>query len=157
MGHHDLLSKMSTLNYVSDDAETIPWFNEAELEDDDEAGRDGVASGRGGEAVTVAARRRPPPVPTQPLPTEAARSTRVGAALRDEGEIARGGMGSIHKLYDPDLRRHIALKVHPTVGATRATRRRFVDEARITGQLDHPNIVPVHDLALRPARTPATR
>ena len=51
MGHHDLLSKMSTLNYVSDDAETIPWFNEAELEDDDEAGRDGVASGRGGEAV----------------------------------------------------------------------------------------------------------
>jgi hypothetical protein len=149
MGHHDLLSKMSTLNYVSDDAETIPWFNEAELEDDDEAGRDGVASGRGGEAVTVAARRRPPPVPTQPLPTEAARSTRVGAALRDEGEIARGGMGSIRKLYDPELRRHIAMKVLEPSEDPNASQR-FIDEARITGQLDHANIVPVHDLALDP-------
>ena len=68
--------------------------------------------------------------------------------LRDEGEIARGAMGSIRKLYDVDLRRRVALKViDPELAADREMVQRFVDEARITGGLDHPNIVPVHDLA----------
>jgi Protein kinase domain len=71
----------------------------------------------------------------------------VAGRLRDEGEIARGGMGSIHRLYDTDLRRRIALKViDPGLAADPHHARRFVNEARIMGALDHPNIVPVHDL-----------
>ncbi|MBK9134271.1 MAG: protein kinase [Betaproteobacteria bacterium] len=69
--------------------------------------------------------------------------------MRDEGEIARGGMGSIHRLYDLDLRRRVALKViDPALAADASMRQRFIDEARITGALTHPNIVPVHDLAV---------
>jgi serine/threonine-protein kinase len=72
---------------------------------------------------------------------------RPGSQLRDEGEIARGGMGSIRRLYDPELRRHIAMKVlEPSADPNAA--QRFVDEARITGVLDHANIVPVHDLVI---------
>lgn len=65
-----------------------------------------------------------------------------------EGElIARGGMSTIYKIYDHYFLRHIAMKViderlaHQTHHA-----RRFLEEAQITGQLEHPNIIPVHNL-----------
>ncbi|MCW5634576.1 MAG: protein kinase [Rubrivivax sp.] len=84
-------------------------------------------------------------------PLEEAEVVHPGVAtgrLRDEGEIARGGMGSIHRLYDLELRRRVALKViDPGLATDPEMRQRFVDEARITGALAHPNIVPVHDLA----------
>ena len=63
------------------------------------------------------------------------------------GEIARGGMGAILKGRDPDLGRDLAVKVlleqhrdDPQLV------RRFIEEARIGGQLQHPGIVPVHEL-----------
>lgn len=91
-----------------------------------------------------------PPVRTAaPVPAQAAAQ---GSRLRDEGEIARGSMGSIRKLFDVDLRRHVALKViDPGLGADADMVRRFVDEARITGSLDHPNVVSVHDLSTETA------
>src|SRR5262245_27085146 len=135
MNPNDLISKLTTLQFVSDDAETIPWFSEAELEEVEEKPVQA-------DAATVAG-KRPPPVPTAPWPPN--RLRRPGTQLRDEGEIARGGMGSIRKLYDPELRRHIAMKVlEPSADPNAA--QRFIDEARITGRLDHANIVPVHEL-----------
>jgi eukaryotic-like serine/threonine-protein kinase len=63
------------------------------------------------------------------------------------GEIARGGMGAIFKGRDPELGRDLAVKVlleqhrdDPQLV------RRFIEEARIGGQLQHPGIVPVHEL-----------
>src|SRR5690349_6103914 len=106
-------------------AEAIPWF-EGTLEDSEAA------------ATT---KPPPPPVPRAPKP-------RAGVRLRDEGEIARGGMGSIRRIYDTELRRYLARKViDPTLGADPFSAQRFIDEARITGMLDHPNVVPIHELA----------
>ncbi len=75
-----------------------------------------------------------------------------------EGEVARGGMGAILRVWDADLRRHLAMKVAlakgdaPASGPTpRIDTRllsRFLEEAQVTGQLDHPGIVPVHELGL---------
>lgn len=67
-------------------------------------------------------------------------------------EIARGGMGRVWRAFDQVLQRPVALKrVHGALAANNPELiARFVDEARITGQLDHPNIVPVHDLQARP-------
>jgi len=63
------------------------------------------------------------------------------------GEIARGGMGAIVKIVDNDIRRPVAMKV--ILGRKDRDRlERFVEEAQITGQLEHPNIVPVHELGL---------
>ncbi len=63
------------------------------------------------------------------------------------GELARGGMGVILKGRDVDLGRDLAVKVileehrdHPEMI------RRFVEEAQIGGQLQHPGIVPVHEI-----------
>jgi formylglycine-generating enzyme required for sulfatase activity/serine/threonine protein kinase len=82
---------------------------------------------------------------------------------RFDGELARGGMGAILRVWDQDLNRPLAMKValdmgplaEPTKGADaelptgdpRALAR-FLEEAQVTSQLDHPGIVPVHELGL---------
>ena len=60
-------------------------------------------------------------------------------------EIGRGGMGSVLRVYDSNLRRHVAMKRILSSSSER-TRLRFVEEAQITGQLEHPHIVPVHEI-----------
>lgn len=62
------------------------------------------------------------------------------------GEIARGGMGVVLEARDRALRRDIALKVLLDGGSEEA-RARFIEEAQVQGQLEHPNICPVHELA----------
>ncbi|MFN0008235.1 MAG: protein kinase domain-containing protein [Planctomycetota bacterium] len=65
------------------------------------------------------------------------------------GEIARGGMGVILKGHDTDLGRDVAIKVLDTdLAKNPAVVQRFVEEAQIGGQLQHPGIVPVYDLGL---------
>ncbi len=63
------------------------------------------------------------------------------------GEIARGGMGAVLKGRDPDLGRELAVKVlleghrdNPDLV------RRFVEEAQIAGQLQHPGVAPVYEM-----------
>jgi serine/threonine protein kinase len=90
-----------------------------------------------------------------PLFTTAAAST-VTFRTGDRGRYslkqlhAIGGIGQVWLAHDSDLDRDVALKElrpeqvnHPTA------LRRFLDEARITGQLDHPGAVPVYELIQR--------
>jgi len=63
------------------------------------------------------------------------------------GEIARGGMGVILKGHDADLGRDVAVKVLDQRLADRPeVVQRFIEEAQIGGQLQHPGIVPVYEL-----------
>ncbi|MEM1206634.1 MAG: serine/threonine-protein kinase [Acidobacteriota bacterium] len=71
----------------------------------------------------------------------------VEEQYEDRGIIGQGGMGSVRRVFDRRLRREAALKLlRPGSGLRRRETLRFVDEAQITGQLDHPNIVPIHEL-----------
>jgi serine/threonine-protein kinase len=91
-------------------------------------------------------------------PTRAERPSRLGGApaaprppqrFADSGEIARGGMGTVHRIFEKDLLRTSAMKVlSPQLAGDPNYRQRFVEEAQITGQLDHPNIVPIHELGV---------
>src|SRR5688572_3318747 len=74
-----------------------------------------------------------------------------------ETEIARGGMGVVHQVFDTDLRRKLAMKVLLTQqgGGSNDGQvvdvqmlARFLEEAQVTGQLDHPGIVPLHELGM---------
>ncbi len=57
-----------------------------------------------------------------------------------------GGMGEVYRARDPRIGREVALKVLPASFSEDADRlRRFEQEARATGQLNHPNILAVHD------------
>ncbi|MCB9915381.1 MAG: protein kinase [Planctomycetes bacterium] len=93
--------------------------------------------------------------------------TRLGATLAERAtpferyevgeELARGGMGAVHRVWDKDLERHLAMKVvlspaerdgpRDPAAASR-TLGRFLEEARVTGQLDHPGVVAVHELGV---------
>jgi eukaryotic-like serine/threonine-protein kinase len=66
---------------------------------------------------------------------------------RIDGEIARGGMGAVLKGRDPDLGRDVAIKVlREDLRDNRDLVRRFVEEAQIGGQLQHPGVVPIYEL-----------
>jgi PAS domain S-box-containing protein len=63
---------------------------------------------------------------------------------------ASGGIGRIWLARDTAFGRNVALKeLRPERAALATHRTRFLQEARITGQLEHPGIVPVYELALR--------
>jgi serine/threonine-protein kinase len=69
--------------------------------------------------------------------------------LRVMKEFARGGMGHVHPALDRNLLRRVALKrLDKQFAGTPFYRDGFVAEAQMTGQLEHPNIVPVHELAI---------
>jgi serine/threonine-protein kinase len=69
--------------------------------------------------------------------------------LRLFREIGRGGMGRIHPATDRNLLRHVALKrLDRELAKVPMYKDGFIAEAQMTGQLEHPNIVPVHELAV---------
>ena len=71
----------------------------------------------------------------------------VPAHLRLFREIGRGGMGRIHPATDRNLLRHVALKrLDRELAKVPMYKDGFIAEAQMTGQLEHPNIVPVHEL-----------
>ena len=70
-----------------------------------------------------------------------------------QGEIARGGMGAVLKAVDCDIRREVAVKYMLDEKDARK-KARFIEEAQINGQLEHPNIVPVYDLGVDAQKRP---
>ena len=68
---------------------------------------------------------------------------------KDLKEIARGGIGTIHQVTDGNIGRDVAMKVlRGEKGSAGQKVIRFIEEAQVTGQLDHPNIVPVHEIGI---------
>jgi serine/threonine protein kinase/tetratricopeptide (TPR) repeat protein len=64
---------------------------------------------------------------------------------------AKGGIGQVWLARDQDFGREVALKELRTEQASNpAVWARFLEEAKITGQLEHPGIVPVYEMARRP-------
>lgn len=68
-------------------------------------------------------------------------------------EIGRGGMGAVFRVWDRELRRELAMKVRLSPAGQQAAPEpkstgRFLAEAQTTAQLNHPGIVPVHELGL---------
>ncbi len=74
------------------------------------------------------------------------------------GEIARGGEGVVLLGRDGDIGRDVAVKLlHERYEEDAALVQRFVEEAQIGGQLQHPGIVPVYDLGVADGLGPVAR
>ncbi len=94
-------------------------------------------------------------------PTSARLAAVQSAAARYEikRELARGGMGRVLIAMDNAVGREVALKeLLPQKGGTTISQRmttagelaeRFLREAKVTGQLEHPNIIPVYEIGTR--------
>jgi serine/threonine-protein kinase len=65
-------------------------------------------------------------------------------------ELARGGMGTVYLAEDTELDRRIAIKVINTPETNAELRERMIHEAQIIARLEHPGIVPVHDVGALP-------
>ena len=62
-------------------------------------------------------------------------------------KIGRGGMGTVYRARDNALQRDVAVKIlHESYGPDSRTSMRFIEEARIAGQLQHPGIPAVHQV-----------
>jgi len=62
-------------------------------------------------------------------------------------KFAEGGLGAVWHARDLTVDRHVALKeILPKAKKHAATVERFLEEARITGQLQHPSVVPIYDM-----------
>jgi ABC-type transport system substrate-binding protein len=74
----------------------------------------------------------------------------IGTKLSDRyeivSELGRGGMGVVYRARDPMLNREVAVKLIPPSQLSPEAERRFQSEARVVAQMDHPGIVPIHDL-----------
>ena len=111
-----------------------------------ETGADaGPHLGGGGVAEAV----RPDPAVEAPPPADPASRYVIGAV------IGRGGMGVVHEGWDAQLKRETAVKVllSEHKGKPEVVRR-FLEEARITGRLQHPGVVAIHEVGWSPDARP---
>ena len=70
----------------------------------------------------------------------------AGTRYRLLERIARGGMGVVYAAEDANLQRRVALKVLDVPGTDADLDNRLIREARVLAALEHPGIVPVHDV-----------
>jgi len=79
----------------------------------------------------------------------------ISARYRVEGEIGRGGVGVVLRGRDVELGRDVAIKLlKPEHRGHASLARRLVEEAQIGGQLEHPGVVPVHEMGHAPDGRP---
>jgi serine/threonine protein kinase/formylglycine-generating enzyme required for sulfatase activity len=84
----------------------------------------------------------------EPIPSVAVEATpsQIGR-YRVERLLGKGGFGLVYLALDDQLRRPVAIKVpHPHRVSTPEDAAAYLTEARTVANLDHPNIVPVHDV-----------
>lgn len=114
--------------------ETMEGFDESKTAPDHGNGSGGVKGSSGGEGF------RP-----RIMPETIGRFQIVKV-------LGAGAFGVVYHGYDPELDREVAIKLLPRLSAARHGDEGDIrlDEARALGRLDHPNIVPVHDVGTLP-------
>ncbi len=125
--------------------------------DDTVAARPGARDARSDELESARTVASPPPS------NPPAASTESGSVALGPGDprryavgklLGQGGMGEVLLAYDGTIGREVAMKRIRAGGSSAELLSRFVREARVQGRLEHPAVVPVHDLALDPDGRP---
>jgi serine/threonine protein kinase/formylglycine-generating enzyme required for sulfatase activity len=88
----------------------------------------------------------PPPVQAAPAAPATPPAPVVAGKYEALGEIGAGGMGKVLLVHDRGLQRRVAMKLMLSNAPHPRHLSRFLAEAQIVGQLEHPNIVPVHEV-----------
>ena len=74
----------------------------------------------------------------------------AGTKYELRGRVGRGGMGTVWRAYDRELGREVALKVMNGPDPPPGGEARLRTEAQVLARLEHPGLVPVHDLGTLP-------
>ena len=84
-----------------------------------------------------------------PLNTEDEEHDKYIGRYQDFGRLGQGGMGDVRQVKDLSLNRTIAMKImHENLVKSHSNRSRFVKEAQVIAQLQHPNITPVYEMGI---------
>ena len=70
---------------------------------------------------------------------------------RQQRLLGKGGNGVVLSVFDRKMKRPVALKLNTSSDSDHAATLRFLREARVTGQLNHPNVMPVYDIGSEPS------
>ncbi|MBA3458785.1 MAG: serine/threonine protein kinase [Deltaproteobacteria bacterium] len=71
--------------------------------------------------------------------------TRIGRFVVT-GELGKGGMGIVYRAHDPELDRHVALKILRAAQATEEERMRMLREGQAMARVTHPNVITVYEV-----------
>ncbi len=105
-----------------------------------------------GKGATQSSQRKPPRKPGVHETADRWEATQRYSLVSN---FARGGLGQIWLANDTRLRREVAYKEMLPAGLkNRAALERFLEEAQITGQLEHPGIMPIYDIGYQPNGAP---
>jgi len=100
-----------------------------------------------------------PSVVRQPDAVEVAMQSqaglRLGVSLDLAQEFGRGGVGTVHAALDRWRGRRVAVKLLSSIEHEQRVDRRFILEAQLAAQLEHPNIVPFYELLVSREGAPA--
>jgi serine/threonine-protein kinase len=103
------------------------------------------------EARTVPEKKSPPPGEGGGKDEE--RTPR--GRYKRKALLGKGGMAAVYKAFDRELRRNVAVKVlKEELARESAYRDRFIEEAQVTAQLQHPGITPLYDLGYQKSGQP---
>ena len=95
------------------------------------------------------------PFPKLTKNTSTTLTTKADNKYKNPTKIGHGGMKQILKVKDKDTARNLAMAILSNDSDLQeACKARFVHEARITANLEHPNIVPIHDIGVDKAGQP---
>ena len=85
-------------------------------------------------------------IETNPIPQQDWLGHTIAGRYKLEAILGQGGMSTVYKATDPNLRRAVAVKlIHPHLSRDPQFVRRFEQEAAAVAQLRHPNIIQVYD------------
>ena len=88
------------------------------------------------------------------VPDERVSAAELGKRYELGGVIGRGGMGEVRLARDTRIDREVAVKLMRGTDHDEVNVNRFFREARVQGVLEHPSVVPVHDLGIDAAGNP---
>ncbi len=91
------------------------------------------------------------PMPEAQVPLDRSGAFGAEGIYEDLGVLGSGGMGEVRRVKDKRLGRTLAMKIgHGGLIERPRIRARFIEEAQIGAQLQHPGVIPVHDMGSLP-------
>jgi serine/threonine protein kinase len=117
--------------------------------------RSGTFAGQSSDEALLSQTSEGDPTILQAVRGQLTKKAQLGTRYEPRSVLGEGGMGEVRLVWDCAVEREVAMKVLlPSRMARPRALERFLREAHVQGLLDHPGVVPVHDIGTLPTGEP---